>query len=294
MKKLLVLAMALILIVSLCAVFASAEAKNVAAGKTYTTTGIHKNDDGSTPYPDTNSKELTDGVLPAKADVGYTSQMWVGFNIGGEKFGTDVEGHSTITVNLGSAVSGIKAFKLYSEECGSGISAAEEVEVLVSSDNKTFTSVGKSKGKMTISADNAAEPTFGIYEYTVAPAAASTAQYVKFSIKHKTNWVFVSEVEALTGDVEVTPTSEPTVESEAESTAVSDETVADNSAPESATSTEVESSVASAADSTVSVTSDTESKEGNEGGIGTWGIVGIIAGVAVVVGGGIFLVTRKK
>ncbi|HAN20370.1 MAG: hypothetical protein A2Y15_08000 [Clostridiales bacterium GWF2_36_10] len=277
MKKFIVFALTAILIVSFSAVFVSAEATNVAAGKTYTYTGVMKDDAGNALYPDANNK-LTDGVTGEKADIGYGSPVWVGINSNS----TDtVDGTNTIIVDLGSVTEGITNFRFVAEEVvGPGIGKPLSVEVLVSTDNSEFTSVGTAEGEILIDAEDATDVTNGIYEFAIPAAGEQSAQYIKFIVTHDKSWVFVSEVEVYTGGESGDPVSEDASE---DASAVSEADSEDDTSPAATDSVADDDSEAVSAD---------ESKA--EDGMSTGVIIIIVAVAVVIIGGGIFIATKKK
>lgn len=200
MKKIISIILATLLVVSLGIVFTSAtttSAENVAAGKSYTCTGAAS--DGS--YPDTDSKELTDGTTGVKADIGYAPDLWTGLNWKGADAVCDDEewidttvAINTIVVDLGSVTDKLTGFSIITEDCGNGIAPAKEVEVFVSDDKADFTSIGKTTSTKTIDYGDSTTPDYGIYNLTLNTTAKS-ARYVKFVVYHKSSWCFVSEVE---------------------------------------------------------------------------------------------------
>ena len=292
MKKLIVFALAAILVVSLSAVFVSAAETNVAAGKSYTYTGQYTNPEtGQISYPDnaSNSK-LTDGVKGAAGDITYNSQVWVGLNWKGEgadcadaNWTASTVAINSIVVDLGQVTDGLTRFALNTQECGSGINAPKTVEVQISDDNSSFTKLGNATGTMTISKNDAGNPTFGIYEYSYTASEEKSARYVKFVITHGGAWTFVSEVEVFKGG----ETADPVSDDESEEPISDDES-------EEPTSDEASSEAPTDTSPAVSDTSKDESKAGDKDGLGTGAIAAIIAGVVVVVGGGAFLLKKKK
>lgn len=276
MKKIIVFALVAILVVALSASFVSAAATNVASGKTYTYTGAL-----DTQYPDSGN-ELTDGTTGTAADVGYGAALWLGLNLGGTG-GNAAAKQNEIVLDLGSVTEGITDFKLVAEECTGGIFAPSNVEVLVSSDKTTFTSIGDATQAFTVNKNDAANPTYGIYEYSLNSAETS-ARYVKFLITNGTgNWVFVSEVEVYTGGTAGTTS---TTESEEASSAA--ESV-DDSEPAASNAS---SATSSTADNSSKVTAN-ESSEAEEGGMDPLVIAGIAVGVIAIIAI-VVVVTKKK
>ena len=217
MKKIIAIILASLLVIPLGLVFVSAAETNIAAGKSYTFTGKYTNPEtGVVSYPDTDDKELTDGVIGTKDDVGYGSPIWVGLNWKGENTIVNTEkwdettiSINSITVDLGSVKDKLTRFVVYAEDCGSGINKPKSVKIYISNDGTNFTSVGTAAETLFVDAEIAANPTFGIYAYTVALTAAVEARYVKYEITHGGAWTFVSEVEVYQ-DPNATP-AEPIV-----------------------------------------------------------------------------------
>jgi hypothetical protein len=84
MKKIIAVVLTVLMIIPLGIVFSSAEATNIASGKTYEFTGAYTDGTGKLWYPDTDNKELTDGIKSINmSDIGYseaTLPLWVGIN----------------------------------------------------------------------------------------------------------------------------------------------------------------------------------------------------------------------
>ena len=291
MKKLSVFVLTALLAVSLFAVFANAEEQNVALGKSYTYTGAYTDpNSGNVLYPDTDNKELTDGIAASKdADVAYGVDLWVGMNQGGAGVVPN-SGTVEIVVDLGSSVSGITKFTLNTLHlAGPAIKRPSEVTISVSTDNQNFSNVGKMTSNQVVSKpgadDNSKED--GIYEFTLS-STEKTARYVKYTIKLGGAWCFVSEVGVYTGapaaskDPIGETSSEEATSSQAQSQAAS---AAESSKPQA---------TSSAASSTASTTSAAESAESS--GLSTGAIIGIVIGAVVVIGivVAVIVVNKKK
>ena len=162
---------------------------NLALGKAYTTSDLFRqggapdwgwNADADITYPDEDGKSLTDGVY-APADAGYGSVEWAGFN-GSHP---DYAGYHWITIDLGESTDLAKFVLAHGTQAlESGIKAPTKVEVLVSDDGETWTSIGEATP-----ADDASVSE----EKTVIEAGAS-GQYVQFRFEAG-GWCFVSEIE---------------------------------------------------------------------------------------------------
>lgn len=165
--------------------------KNVAAGKSYTTSGIHTDDSGAASYPDEDGKTLTDGIN-APADAAYNNIEFVGFNKGTEAYTAD--GYAAITVDLADKYDLNKfVLKAGSKMLSSGITAPATVSVYVSDDNQTWTAAGE------VAIEDI--DTVATVDAVIALDEAVNAQYVQFRFTANTNWMFVAEVEAY-ADVE--------------------------------------------------------------------------------------------
>ena len=150
-----------------------------------------KKDDGSwgwvdeapISYPDTDDKELTDGIHPS--DTGdYTDAAWMGFHKDCPDYQTNK--YSYFTVDLGE----IYALSKLTVDVGTskltgGISTPATVEFLISEDGENFTSLG------TISVTNDATKA----EQAVEQTCDVTARYVQVRMTSAA-WMFVSEFEA--------------------------------------------------------------------------------------------------
>lgn len=290
MKKIIVFALAAILVVALSVPFVSAEATNVAKGKSYTVTGIYTDSKtGTVTYPDTGNKELTDGVKGELADINYASAIWVGLNTNATD--TTDGAFNSITVDLGSVTSGLTTFSLYAEDCGSGIVVPKSVEVLLSSDGTNFTSIGSSTaGTKYVDKADAANPSYAIYKFDIIVAATS-AKFVKFTVEHGAAWAFVSEVEVLT-DANAVPNTSTPANSEAAGT--SSVTANDSSAAGTSSTTAATSSTTKATSSTVNNSSKASTASEDTSGLSTGAIIGIAAGAVVVLALVVFLVAKKK
>ena len=160
--------------------------KNVAAGKGYTTSGIHLNDSGAASYPDEDGKTLTDGIN-APADAAYNNVEFVGFNKGTPAYAAD--GYAAITVDLADKYDLTKfVLKAGSKKLSSGITAPATVAVFVSNDNETWTAAGE------VAIEDI--DTSATVDAVIELNEAVNAQYVQFRFTANTNWMFVAEVEA--------------------------------------------------------------------------------------------------
>ena len=155
---------------------------NIATGKSYTT-----NINSNAAYPDTDNKELTDGVLGDATNT--NSPSWAGFN----EFTADTGATLDIVLDLGETMSGLRNFTVNAHQQHSwGITVPSTVTVYVSEDGKAWKEVAVA----TVSAE--------IYDsiypagVTILATAAEdvSARYVKYSLTPSGGFVFVSEVTA--------------------------------------------------------------------------------------------------
>ncbi len=160
--------------------------KNVAAGKSYTTSGIHMNESGAPSYPDEDGKTLTDGIN-APADAAFNNVEFVGFNKGTEEYAANE--YAAITVDLADKYDLTKfVLKAGSKKLSSGITAPATVSVFVSDDNQTWTEVGE------VAIEDI--DTSATVDAVIELNESVNAQYVQFRFTANTNWMFVAEVEA--------------------------------------------------------------------------------------------------
>ncbi|HPP85727.1 MAG TPA: discoidin domain-containing protein, partial [Bacillota bacterium] len=210
MRKIIAVVLTVLMIIPLGIVVSSAEATNVARGMTYEFTGAYTDpNSGNVLYPDTDNKELTDGVKSETMDdFGYSPVLWVGLNINGAN-ADKANSLNYIVVDLGEKKTNLTQFVVYTEEYkGPGILKPKSIEVFVSDDNSNFTSIGKIEEPVKTldfpGTDNAAD---GLYKYVLNGNASG--RYVKFLIHHGSNWCFVSEVEVYQDpDAEPAPVQE--------------------------------------------------------------------------------------
>ncbi|HBL83872.1 MAG: hypothetical protein A2Y17_00155 [Clostridiales bacterium GWF2_38_85] len=176
------------------------EPENIALGATYVVPSTLNSS-----YPDTDSKELTDGIFAAgdPADAN-----WVGFS--------GADSHEII-FDLGEAKEGIAKLNSSYLHLGWGIGAPVSVSYYASVDGVNFFYVGDG----TYETELATEEGFASYNCILDLPVGITARYIKLvatrNIPTAQSFVFISEFEAFTN------TAEPAAESEAESD-VSDDT----------------------------------------------------------------------
>ena len=194
MKKTLATLLVVALVASLCGVmFVSAEATNLAAGKTYTISEqFHQSTvdysyDESYPvaYPDDNY-ELTDGLLP---EASFGDAAFMGFN---QQTPAQAErGYAFVKFDLG-AVCDLDELSYYThKDLGSGIQAPTSVEVYVSNDGENY----ELAGSKTYEGDEH-ENMEDKVNHEVAIALEGSAQYVEVRFVSK-GWCFLGEIEIL-------------------------------------------------------------------------------------------------
>ncbi len=160
--------------------------KNLTTGKSYTTSGLHP-DNNAPSYPDEGNKSLTDGIRPS-ATAKYSDSTFAGFN---KNSRTYVElGYSAVTVDLG----GIHYVDKFTASVGSsyhidvGISAPEFVSVYVSNDGNKWHNAG--------TVECVDDSTTSAIDVTLTLESALTARYVEFRFVGGSNWIMVAEAEA--------------------------------------------------------------------------------------------------
>ncbi len=189
MKKLLTLVLPLLL-VSLFTVYASAETENVALGASYEVIGILTDSEGTTHYPDENGNALTNNVFAQSAS--YSDIEFIGLNITSE--GTSAnDGVSEIALDLGKVYPIVNATVSCSNLNSAGISLPGMVTVIYSVDGENWSEP--------VSAEYEVEqPADGEVVKAIADLYAE-ARYITFRLTHNTNWIFVDEVQAFSGDI---------------------------------------------------------------------------------------------
>ena len=211
-KKSISFVLTLCMVLSLFATFvipASAEATNLAAGKTYTITDqfraggkeVNWGYDPNAPisYPDDGVK-LTDGTT-APADNSLQDAAWAGFNHNTPSYKEQEYPSHKITVDLG-AVCDIDSASIYlaTRQVGNGAGidyTYSFVSVKVSEDGETWTDAGYVEIGDTVVTDELVAK--------IDIEADVSAQYVQFRLT-RGGWLFVSEVEVYgTAPVEEAP-----------------------------------------------------------------------------------------
>jgi hypothetical protein len=166
--------------------------ENLAAGKSYTTADQFRMGGADVGWGwDPNAPicyldepgSLTDGVIAA-ADTAYDNTIWAGWTGVHPDYATT--GYAWITIDLGESKDLAKfVAHLGSSKLDNGIGATNmTVEVLVSEDGETWTSVGDA-----VPAD---DPASCCIATTIE--GAGSGQYVQFRFSRE-GWMFVSEVE---------------------------------------------------------------------------------------------------
>ncbi len=167
---------------------------NIAGNATYVTSALYQqggadvewNWDENAPisYPDEDGNTMVDGLTATALD--FTDSAWIGFH--GKTPGYAETGYHTITFDLGAAtaITGVKV-AVGTADLGGGITAPSSVELCVSEDGETYTSV------TTATPANVAMDAFAT-EIVELPAGV-TAQYVQVRVVSGEAWAFVSEVE---------------------------------------------------------------------------------------------------
>lgn len=182
MKKIISMILTVALLVSLASVCVLAADVDVAEGKSYELIGVFPNLSGAS-YPDEEGKTITDGKYAESNS--FSDAAWVGFNVGADDIKDAETPSGAVIVDLGKTEKITKVYIEANETTSAGISAPEGVEIFVSADKAAWTSAGSA---------TVALKSEGIYDITLALDSVE-ARYVKAVFDHKSNWVFISEVD---------------------------------------------------------------------------------------------------
>ena len=169
-----------------------AESVNVAAGKTYTTSeqfrqggkeaGWGWDENAEIAYPDTDNKELTDGILAEGEE--YRVDQWAGWNANTPSV-KDGVGYNWMTIDLGE-VYDLEKYVAYVGQFTDGINAPTKIEVVVSEDGETWGDVVATY-ESAITAEQ-----IGVHKAELEGKA--TGRYVQFRVYSGT-WAFLCELE---------------------------------------------------------------------------------------------------
>ena len=155
---------------------------NIATGKNYTTSV-----ESNKTYPDTDNKELTDGILGDATNT--NSPTWAGFNGIAAGSGETYD----VIVDLGEKVNGLRKFSVNAHQQYSwGIQAPSEITIYVSNDGKTWNKVAST----TVSTEINESVYPGAHTLTATSEEDVSARYVKYSITPAGQFIFISEVTA--------------------------------------------------------------------------------------------------
>lgn len=129
-------------------------------------------------YPDTDGKELTDGLYASASDG--KAPGWSGYN----------PNAPVLTVDLGTKLSDLKKFNLRALSLASwGILYPKSVKIEVSDDNQTFREVG------TVAPSDLPKAEGAVYDYTLTLEQAVSARYVRFTVLKGGTFTFLCELE---------------------------------------------------------------------------------------------------
>lgn len=257
MKKIIPVILSLLLVVSVCGIFAFAEAENVAAGKSYDLNGMRDQ------YLDDDTKKLTNGEFAASSS--YTESQFIGLSANSEYYGAN--GHASIIVDLGESVNVGQVVISLSNHCDAGIGAPSVIKVSVSADKSVWSEAVELEYE-------------SLTEKTVVKAVGVinvTGQYVKYELiaSEGNSWMFVDEIEIYNGGEagDITPPEESVPATE--STPENESEPADESAP-------------------ADTSADNSEASGNDAGNNTvlWIVLGVVAVVVIVAV--IVVATKKK
>ncbi len=169
----------------------NAGTENLAAGKTYTSSEQYKqggaevnwgwDDNAPYAYPDTDGKELTDGLKPADGADMFVDE-WAAWTGQHPKF---AEEGIKITIDLGE-VKDIAKVDIWhgTQFLGNGVVAPAGIEVLVSEDGTTFTSMGS------VTPEDSAT----VNSLCASVTGEASGRYVQINV-NSGNWAFFSEIE---------------------------------------------------------------------------------------------------
>ena len=162
----------------------------ISKGKSYTTSGTKH-----TSYPDDGAR-LTDGAK-SEIDGGSVASYsgWAAYTT------------AEIVVDLGASTKS-NTYTVYGAYGFYGILTPKDLEVLVSNDGKSYTSVGTVNEVIPVGVGKEmSDGVVNTYKYVVTTDKDQTARYVKFKINPQ-NFIWLDEVEvALTENVELTVSS---------------------------------------------------------------------------------------
>ncbi len=169
---------------------------NLVYGKKYTSSIIP-----DSKYPDTDGKELTDGVLAVSPTT--SDAAWAGFN-------GKIKAENNVIFDL-EEVKSFEEVKVNFLTASGGISVPNNILIEISSDGNQWTPFMPDDSAYSVIIDLGEEQEFqrvsvgflnasgktaaGVYEYISAVPEAVNARYVRLSWVFDTSWVFVDEVQ---------------------------------------------------------------------------------------------------
>ena len=197
MRKLLafLLVASMLATVALCAFAVSAETTNVALGKKYVTSPLHRqggadvnwayDENAEITYPDEGGVELTDGVIPV--DLTYSDPGFMGFAAGTPE--TEAAGYAYMRVDLEETYD-LTSLVLYvgTKALGAGLGVPDSVTFLKVDDMDGTNPVELGMVVPTESEDDACTPSK--LDVNVA------ARYIEIRVARSWSWMFVAEFEA--------------------------------------------------------------------------------------------------
>ncbi len=166
----------------------------IAVGKSYTSAGIYVDPaTGNQNWPDTDAKELTDGIIPAGPSYGDAN--WVGFNSGSTEY---VEkGYAEIVIDLGEVTDINKINVVVSNLQNSGIGAPSAFTYFYSVDGTEWTELGAGAYDVDPFLKDGETFVNGNMIVNNFVEAEVSARYVKtqFLVNAGTNWMFIGEAQ---------------------------------------------------------------------------------------------------
>ena len=161
------------------------DAANIAYGKTYTYSYMP-----STAYPDTNQRELTDGIHGAGKN--YREEEWVGFQVNPPAWaGLPKQDSPVVTLDLGAVESFKSVYIEYANMAGSGINLPDSAKIELSSNGQDWTILAEATSDQFVGG-----PVLTRFEYT--SETDLTARYIRFTSNTSTEWIFMDEIAVMT------------------------------------------------------------------------------------------------
>ncbi|MGI6716505.1 MAG: discoidin domain-containing protein [Eubacteriales bacterium] len=185
---------------------------NIALNKTYEANGMYfDSNTNSYLWPDTDNKELTDGILPESAT--YNLPEWMGLNANTEYYKTN--GFSSVIIDLGEVMDISSVNIVVNSFWNYGIAPASEIKYFVSNDNENWTELGTGSYDVDPFVKDGEEYVNKNVIVNNSLTAAASGRYVKAQLVNATGnaWVFIGEFQvfgATSAGGDDSSTEEPT------------------------------------------------------------------------------------